>query len=335
MNREIRGYQDTRPEHILITGGAGFIGSFVAAHLAALGHNVTACDNFNAYYDPGLKHARAAALLAPNGIACVEAELADARQVADLFDRIRPTRVVHLAAQAGVRHSLENPAAYVQSNLVGFANVLEACRRHHVQHLVYASSSSVYGNDAPVPFREDDAANQPISFYAATKRANELMAHSYSHLYRMPASGLRFFTVYGPWGRPDMAYFSFTRDILHGKPITVFAEGMLRRDFTYIDDIVEGVVRVLFKPQEVLDSDAPHMVFNIGNNTPVRVLDFIRMLEQKLGCEARMAFHPMQPGDVASTWADTGRLRDWVGCSPSTPLDIGLGKFINWYREHM
>ena len=234
---------------ILVTGAAGFIGSFVAARLATLGHRVAGCDNFNDYYDPRLKAGRVSALLAPLEVACAAVELSDAAQVAALFERVRPTLVVHLAAQAGVRHSLHNPCAFVQSNLVAFGHLLEACRRHRIEHLLYASSSSVYGGNAKMPFREDDPTDAPVSLYGATKKANELMAHAYSHLYRLPATGLRFFTVYGPWGRPDMAYYSFTEKLLKGESIPVFANGQLRRDFTYIDDIVEGVVRLLFKPR--------------------------------------------------------------------------------------
>ena len=318
---------------ILVTGAAGFIGSFVAARLADMGHRVVGCDNFNDYYDPQLKHDRVAALLAPRGIDCLRVELSDAQQVAQLFEAHRPSHVVHLAAQAGVRYSLENPAAYIQSNLVGFAHMLEACRRHRVAHMVYASSSSVYGANTKVPFSESDQTDAPVSLYAATKKSNELMAYSYSHLYALPLTGLRFFTVYGPWGRPDMAYFSFTRKIMNGEPIPVFAQGLLRRDFTYIDDIVEGVVRLLFKPTPA-SGDAPaHAVFNIGNHQPVQVLDFIATLEGALGRKAEIDFQPMQPGDVEATYADTDRLREWVGFAPATPLATGLGAFEAWYRD--
>jgi UDP-glucuronate 4-epimerase len=318
---------------ILVTGAAGFIGSHVAARLAASGHQVIGCDNFNDYYEPALKHARVAALLAPAGVACHAIELADAGQVADLFERNRPSLVVHLAAQAGVRYSIDNPAAYIQANLVGFSNMLDACRKHRVRHLLYASSSSVYGANAHTPFREDADTDQPVSLYAATKKANELMAYSFSHLYRVPATGLRFFTVYGPWGRPDMAYFSFTQKMLKGEPIPVFAGGELQRDFTYIDDIVEGVVRLLFSPSDVVEGSAPHAVYNIGNHQPVRVLDFIATLEKVLQVKANIDFQPMQPGDVPATYADTTRLRDRVGFAPSTTLEYGLTQFGAWYRE--
>jgi UDP-glucuronate 4-epimerase len=318
---------------ILVTGAAGFVGSFVAARLADMGHRVIGCDNFNDYYTPQLKHDRVAALLAPRGIRCERIELSDAAQVAALFDAHQPSHVVHLAAQAGVRYSLENPAAYIQSNLVGFSHMLEACRRHKVRHMVYASSSSVYGANAKVPFSESDQTDAPVSLYAATKKSNELMAYSYSHLYQLPMTGLRFFTVYGPWGRPDMAYFSFTRKIMNGEPIPVFAEGLLRRDFTYVDDIVEGVVRLLFKPTPEADGAPAHAVFNIGNHQPVMVMDFIATLEQVLGRKAVIDFLPMQPGDVPATYADTDRLRAWVGFAPATPLADGLLAFANWYNR--
>lgn len=316
---------------ILVTGAAGFIGSFVAARLAALGHRVAGCDNFNDYYDPRLKIDRVRSLLGPLDVPCRAAELADPVQVAALFERVKPSLVVHLAAQAGVRHSLSAPGAYLQSNLVAFGHVLEACRRHRVEHLLYASSSSVYGGNTKVPFCEDDATDAPVSLYAATKKANELMAHAYSHLYRMPATGVRFFTVYGPWGRPDMAYFSFAEKLLKGEPIPVYAEGQLRRDFTYIDDIVESVVRLLFKPQPD-GAAAPHWVVNVGSERPVKVLDFIRTLEGVLGVNATLDFQPMQPGDVSVTHADTSKLRAWVGYAPATPLEAGLAQFWEWYN---
>ncbi len=321
------------PHTVLVTGAAGFVGSFVAARLAAMGHRVVGCDNFNDYYTPQLKHDRVQALLTPAGVECLTVELADAAQVTALFDRVKPTLVVHLAAQAGVRYSLQNPAAYVQSNLVGFGNMLEACRQHQVQHLLYASSSSVYGQNAKVPFSESDRVDEPVSLYAATKKSNELMAYSYSHLFQLPTTGLRFFTVYGPWGRPDMAYFSFTEKMLKGEPIPVFAEGKLTRDFTYIDDIVEGVVRLLFKPTPGEAGRAPHAVFNIGNHQPVTVLDFIQTLEQVTGVKADMQFLPMQPGDVPATYADTERLRAWVDFAPTTALKDGLNHFATWFRQ--
>ncbi|GIZ51276.1 NAD-dependent epimerase/dehydratase family protein [Noviherbaspirillum aridicola] len=316
---------------VLVTGAAGFIGSHVAARLADLGHAVIACDNFNDYYSPALKHDRVAALLAPRGLTCETVELSDGEQVRALFERCRPTHVVHLAAQAGVRYSLSNPQAYVQSNLVAFSHILETCRREQVSHLVYASSSSVYGASTDTPFSEDARTDAPVSLYAATKKSNELMAYCYSHLYGFPASGLRFFTVYGPWGRPDMAYFSFTEKMLRGEKIPVFAGGELHRDFTYIDDIVEGVVRLLFAPPSAGENRAPHEVFNIGNHQPVRVLDFIRTLEKVLEVQAQIDFLPMQAGDVPATFADTGRLQASVGFAPDTPLATGLERFRDWY----
>ena len=321
-------------QRILVTGAAGFVGSFVAARLAAMGHQVVGCDNFNDYYDPRLKHDRVRALLAPAGVVCHTVELSDAAQVAALFERERPQLVVHLAAQAGVRYSIDNPSVYIQSNLVGFGNILESCRQGAIEHLLYASSSSVYGNNAKVPFSEDDQVDAPVSLYAATKKSNELMAHSYSHLFKLPATGLRFFTVYGPWGRPDMAYFSFAEKMMRGATIPVFAEGLLTRDFTYIDDIVEGVVRLLFKPTPATATSAPHTVFNIGNHNPVQVLEFIRTLESVMGVEARKEFLPMQPGDVPATHADTGKLKAWVDFAPQTTLATGLERFAQWYRGH-
>jgi UDP-glucuronate 4-epimerase len=318
---------------ILVTGAAGFVGSYVSARLAAMGHQVFGCDNFNDYYDPQLKHDRVAALLDPAGVKCDVVELADAAQVDALFARVKPTLVVHLAAQAGVRYSLINPQAYIQSNLVAFGNILEACRQGKIEHLLYASSSSVYGANAKVPFSEGDITDTPVSLYAATKKSNELMAYSYSQLYKVPATGLRFFTVYGPWGRPDMAYFSFTQRLLKGEPIQVFAEGKLTRDFTYIDDIVEGVVRLLFKPSGA-DGSVPHAVFNIGNDQPVSVLYFIETLENALGVKAQKEFLPMQPGDVPATHADTRKLKDWVDFAPKTSLTTGLKQFAIWYNAH-
>jgi len=320
-------------QRILVTGAAGFVGSFVAARLAAMGHQVVGCDNFNDYYDPRLKHDRVRALLAPAGVVCHTVELSDAAQVAALFERERPQLVVHLAAQAGVRYSIDNPSVYIQSNLVGFGNILEACRQGAIEHLLYASSSSVYGNNAKVPFSEDDQVDAPVSLYAATKKSNELMAHSYSHLFKLPATGLRFFTVYGPWGRPDMAYFSFAEKMMRGATIPVFAEGLLTRDFTYIDDIVEGVVRLLFKPTPATATSAPHTVFNIGNHNPVQVLEFIRTLESVMGVEARKEFLPMQPGDVPATHASIAKLKAWVDFAPTTPLATGLANFWTWYCD--
>jgi UDP-glucuronate 4-epimerase len=330
---------------VLVTGAAGFIGMHVAQRLAARGDSVVGIDNLNAYYDPSLKKARLAQLA---GLATFRAEpldIVDATALDALFSREKFDRVVHLAAQAGVRYSIENPLAYGDSNLAGFLNVLEACRHHPVEHLVYASSSSVYGGNAKMPFSEADGVDHPVSLYAATKKANELMAHTYSHLYGIPTTGLRFFTVYGPWGRPDMAYFSFTRDILAGKPIALFNDGKMMRDFTYIDDIVDGVVAVVDKPAApdlAFDALAPHpgrsrapyRVFNIGNQNPVQLGSFIEIIERALGVEAIKVFKPMQPGDVVATYADVSALRDWTGVSPRTSLDVGIGQFVAWYRRY-
>jgi UDP-glucuronate 4-epimerase len=310
-----------------------------------MGHRVIGCDNFNDYYTPQLKHDRVAELLTPRGIACHHTELSDAAQVASLFETHQPSHVVHLAAQAGVRYSLENPAAYIQSNLVAFSHMLEACRRHQVQHMLYASSSSVYGANAKVPFSESDQTDAPVSLYAATKKANELMAYSYSHLYGLPMTGLRFFTVYGPWGRPDMAYFSFTRKIMNGEPIPVFAKGELRRDFTYIDDIVEGVVRVIDRPAtadagfdakhpDPARSRAPFRVFNIGNQGPVELMQFVGAIEKALGPRAQQQMRPMQPGDVPATYADVSELTGWTGFKPGTSIEVGVARFVEWYRSY-
>lgn len=317
---------------VLVTGAAGFIGSYVAKRLSEMGLRVVGCDNYNDYYSPALKQGRVDALLAPAGITCDHVELSDPAQVANLFKKYEPDYVIHLAAQAGVRYSIKNPAAYVQSNLVAFSNLLESCRYHHVQHLLYASSSSVYGASTKVPFHEEDRTDQPVSLYAATKKANELMAYSYSSLFGMATTGLRFFTVYGPWGRPDMAYFSFTEKMLKGETIPVFAEGALQRDFTYIDDIVEGVVRLLFKPQSNDTGAPPHAIFNIGNHQPVVVRDFIATLERVLGVKSNIEYLPMQLGDVPATYADTTRLKDWSDFAPATPLEEGLRQFCDWYR---
>ena len=338
------------PRPILVTGAAGFIGAAVARALLSRGERVVGLDNLNAYYDPALKRARLAlveaAAAGPTGGAFVfdEADLSDGAALAALLARERPRAVVHLAAQAGVRHSLENPGLYINSNLVGFGHVLEGCRQYGVEHLVYASSSSVYGGNRQLPFAEHHSVNHPVSLYAATKKANELMAHTYSHLYGLPATGLRFFTVYGPWGRPDMAPMLFARAMLAGKPIQVFNQGAMQRDFTYIDDIVDGVVRCLDKPAtpdpafDPLQPDpataaAPHRLFNIGNAQPVELLHFIALLEAALGVQAVRDFQPLQPGDVLSTAADTSRLEAWVGYRPSTPIETGVERFAAWYPE--
>ena len=337
---------------VLITGVAGFIGAAVAERLLQRGETVVGIDNLNPYYDPALKRARLQRLqalaeqqpLPASAWRFQPLDLADGEAMAALFAAERPDRVIHLAAQAGVRYSLENPAAYVQANLVGFGHVLEGCRQQQVRHLVYASSSSVYGGNTNLPFRESQAVNHPVSLYAATKKANELMAHTHSHLYGLPATGLRFFTVYGPWGRPDMAPMLFARAILAGEPIRVFNHGRMRRDFTYIDDIAEGVIRCLDKPAtpdpgfdaahpDPATSWAPHRVFNIGNSQPVELLHFIALLEQALGREAIRQLEPMQPGDVEATAADTRLLEQWVGFAPATPLEQGIEHFARWYRQ--
>jgi UDP-glucuronate 4-epimerase len=327
---------------VLVTGAAGFIGAAVSQALLARGDRVVGLDNLNPYYDPALKRARLARL-AEGAVVFEPLDLVDGPAIADLFDRVRPRAVVHLAAQAGVRYSLENPAAYIQSNLVGLGHVLEGCRHHGIDHLVYASSSSVYGGNRRLPFGEDQPVNHPVSLYAATKKANELMAHTYSHLYGVPATGLRFFTVYGPWGRPDMAPMLFARAMLAGEPIAVFNHGAMQRDFTYIDDIVDGVLRCLDKPAtpdphfDPLDPDpataaAPHRLFNIGNAQPVPLLQFIDLLEAELGVQAIRDVQPLQPGDVVATAADTSRLAAWVGFSPSTPIATGVARFAAWYK---
>ena len=330
---------------VLVTGAAGFIGFHVAARLLARGDAVIGLDNLNAYYDVGLKHARLAHLGREAGFSFHELDLADRAGMADLFRRHRPERVIHLAAQAGVRHSLTDPHAYVESNLVGFLNVIEGCRATRTAHLVYASSSSVYGANTTLPFSVHHNVDHPVSLYAASKKANELMAHTYSHVYGLPTTGLRFFTVYGPWGRPDMALFVFTRAILAGEPIAVFNNGRMRRDFTYIDDIVEGVVRVLdsvARPNpdwsgqapDPGSSAAPYRLYNIGNNQPVELLDFIAVLEECLGRPAKKDFLPLQAGDVPETWADVDDLVQAVGFRPTTPLREGIARFVEWYRSY-
>ena len=330
---------------ILVTGVAGFIGFHVARRLLDRNDIVIGIDNLNDYYDVSLKVSRLRQLEAYPNFSFEKLDLAESAPLRELFVRTRPSRVINLAAQAGVRYSIENAEAYGSSNLVGFLNVLEACRRNDVEHLVYASSSSVYGANTRMPFSVRDNVDHPVSLYAATKKANELMAHSYSHLYRLPVTGLRFFTVYGPWGRPDMAYFSFTRAIIEGRPIDVFNGGEMLRDFTYIDDVVEGVIRVadtipaadpLWNPEapDPSSSNAPYRIYNIGNSVPVPLLDFIGLLEDSLGRRAEKRFLPMQAGDVQATYADVKALKDAVGFSPSTPLREGIRHFVKWYRSY-
>lgn len=319
---------------VLVTGAAGFIGMHTAIRLLKRGDEVVGIDNLSDYYDPQLKLGRLAQLQPYASFRFVRMDVSNRDAMAALFAAEKFDRVVHLAAQAGVRYSLQNPHAYVDSNVSGFLNVLEGCRHHRVAHLVYASSSSVYGGNTKMPFAETDTVDHPISLYAATKKANELMAHTYSHLYGLPTTGLRFFTVYGPWGRPDMAYFLFTKAILAGEPIKVFNHGDMARDFTYVDDIVEGVLRVLDKvatPEP--PSTVPCRLFNIGNHAPVQLLEFIACLERSLHREAKKELLPMQDGDVKATYADVSALDAWVGFKPSTPLSTGITRFIDWYRS--
>lgn len=318
---------------VLVTGHAGFIGNALALELLARDVEVIGADNYNAYYDTALKTARTRRLEGFRHFCEERIDIADAATVDALFARHRPDAVVHLAAQAGVRYSLENPAAYVQSNLVGFANVLEACRQHPVAHLVYASSSSVYGNNRKVPFAVTDRVDAPVSFYAATKKSNELMAHSYSHLYGIAATGFRFFTVYGPWGRPDMAYYEFTRRMLAGIPLRLFNHGNCSRDFTFIDDIVAGLVAALEKPPAESEG-APHALYNLGNDRPVALADFVATLENLLGVQAEKELLPAQPGDVERTWADIAATRERFGYDPKTTIEEGLGRFVAWYRAY-
>ncbi|MFN9643990.1 MAG: NAD-dependent epimerase [Cyanobacteriota bacterium] len=344
---------------VLVTGAAGFIGFHLSRRLLERGIPVLGLDNLNPYYDPALKRARLDrldALSASLGVpfAWIEASLEDGRAVEAAFRGVslegkglapgRPERVVNLAAQAGVRYSLKNPSAYIQSNLVGFGHILEGCRHHKVAHLVYASSSSVYGGNTVLPFSEHQSVDHPVSLYAASKKANELMAHTYSHLFGLPATGLRFFTVYGPWGRPDMALFLFTRAMLAGEPIDVYNQGQMVRDFTYIDDIIESLLRVLDKPAspdpsfdtaapDPATSWAPHRVFNIGNANPTPLMAYIESLEDALGIRADKRFLPLQPGDVPATAADTTALEAWTGFRPNTPVREGVARFVAWYRE--
>jgi len=330
---------------VLVTGTAGFIGNFVAERLLARGDEVIGLDNVNDYYDTRLKEDRLGRIADHAGFTEARVSLEDRDAVAAVFDRHRPDRVVHLAAQAGVRYSLENPHAYADSNLTGFLNILEGCRHQGVEHLVFASSSSVYGANTDMPFSVHHNVDHPVSLYAATKKANELMAHTYCHLYGIPMTGLRFFTVYGPWGRPDMALFKFTKAILEDQPIDVYNHGRMQRDFTYIDDIVEGVVRVADRIPEAnpdwsgdapdpSSSYVPYRLYNIGNHSPVALMDFIATLERALGKEAEKNYLPMQPGDVHATYADVADLQEAVGFSPDTPLETGIEQFVDWYRAY-
>jgi UDP-glucuronate 4-epimerase len=329
----------------LLTGAAGFIGMTTGLRLLARGDEVVGLDNLNDYYDVALKRSRLEKLQSHAGFRFVQLDVGDRPNMAALFAAEKFDRVIHLAAQAGVRYSLEHPEAYVDSNLVGFLNILEGCRHHQVQHLVYASSSSVYGGNTQMPFSEHDNVDHPVSLYAATKKANELMAHTYSHLYRLPTTGLRFFTVYGPWGRPDMALFLFTKAILARRPIDVFNHGRMQRDFTYVDDIAESVVRVADRiatadpayrsdRPDPATGNAPYRVFNIGNHHPVPLLDFIGCIEAELGMVAEKRLLPLQDGDVPATYANVDALRDWVGFVPATPIETGIARFVAWYREY-
>jgi UDP-glucuronate 4-epimerase len=330
---------------VVVTGAAGFIGMHVCQLLLARGDEVVGVDNFNDYYDVALKEARLARLAPDPRFKLARLDIADREGIAALFAKERPQRVINLAAQAGVRYSLQNPHAYVDSNVVGFVNLLEGCRHNGVEHLVYASSSSIYGGNERMPFSEHDNVDHPVSLYAATKKANELMAHTYSHLFKLPTTGLRFFTVYGPWGRPDMALFLFAKAILEDRPIDVFNHGRMRRDFTYIDDIAEGVIRVLDRQPEAdpafdkqvpdpATSWAPYRVFNIGNHQPVELMAYIEALEQALGKTAQKNFLPLQDGDVPATHADTSELQRITGFSPATPVREGVRRFVDWYRSY-
>ena len=330
---------------ILVTGAAGFIGMHVSQILLARGDEVVGIDNLNDYYDPQLKRDRLACLTPLPGFRFELMDIVDRAAMDALFERERFDRVVHLAAQAGVRYSLSNPRAYIDSNVVGFTNIVEGCRHSKVAHLVYASSSSVYGGNTALPFSEHHNIDHPVSLYAATKKANELMAHTYSHLFALPTTGLRFFTVYGPWGRPDMALFLFTKAILEGRTIDVYNHGEMVRDFTYVDDIAQGVVRVLDRPAtadpdfdasrpDPARSNAPYRIFNIGNNSPVLLMDFITAIERSLGRSATKNFMPLQDGDVPATCADVSELEAWTGFKPGTSIEDGVGRFVAWYRGY-
>ena len=337
-----------KSNNILVTGAAGFIGFHLCNRLLGDGNDVVGIDNINDYYDVNLKHARIAILQKHSNFTFYKIDIADLHAMEDLFANQRENAfdvVINLAAQPGVRYSLKNPHAYIRSNIVGFTNILECCRHSKVKHLVFASSSSIYGMNEKIPFSVSDNVDHPVSLYAATKKANELMAHTYAHLYELPCTGLRFFTVYGPWGRPDMAYFSFTKAIMEGTPIDVFNYGKMKRDFTYIDDIIEGVVRVMDKiprPNPEWDrknpdpgsSYAPYKLYNIGNHNPVELIKFIEVLENNIGKKAQKNMLPMQPGDVPTTYADADDLMNDVGFKPATPLEEGIKKFVQWYKGY-
>ena len=330
---------------ILLTGAAGFIGFHLSSLLLKQDYKVIGLDNLNDYYDPELKSSRLEILNKHDNFTFHKVDLKDKQAVDNIFETYKPTHVINLAAQAGVRYSIENPYAYVDSNLTGFMNILEACRNHPVKHLLYASSSSVYGGNKVAPFSTNHNVDHPVSLYAATKKSNELMAHTYSHLYGIPTTGLRFFTVYGPWGRPDMAYFSFTKNIIEGKPIKVFSHGKMERDFAYVDDIVEGIYKLIDKApvanpnwdeskDDLSTSFAPYKIYNIGNNSPVPLMRFINALETALGKEAEKIYMDMQPGDVLRTYADVSDLEKDIDFKPNTSIEEGLGKFVDWYKEY-
>lgn len=330
---------------ILVTGAAGFIGFHLTKRLLEENYQVIGIDNLNGYYDVRLKNERLKIVENNPNFRFYKIDLADKEALDTIFQKHSINIVINLAAQAGVRYSINHPHSYVQSNIVGFLNVLEACKHSHVEHLIYASSSSVYGANSKIPFSTKDSVDHPVSMYAATKKANELLAHTYSHLYNIPTTGFRFFTVYGPWGRPDMAYYTFTRDIIEGNKIKVFNYGDMKRDFTYIDDIVEGIMRLLYRPPqpncgwdrehpEPSSSYAPFKIYNIGHNNPVKLMDFIQLLETLIDKKAKIEFLPMQPGDVKETYADITDLQNDVGFSPTTPLEIGLSQFVDWYLKY-
>ncbi|WP_243354928.1 NAD-dependent epimerase [Bacillus litorisediminis] len=328
----------SRPKTILITGCAGFIGYHLAQRLLLEDYFIIGIDQMNNYYDVRLKEERLNRLREHDHFLFERMSIEDREAMEKVFSKTKIDIVVHLAAQAGVRYSLENPHAYIDSNVVGFMNILECCRQHEIDHLLFASSSSVYGANKKIPFSTEDRVDHPVSLYAATKRANELMAHTYSHLYNLPTTGLRFFTVYGPLGRPDMSYFKFTKAILNGEPIQIYNYGNMKRDFTYIDDIVEGIIRLLDKKpipiqSSALVSHAPYKIYNIGNHQPVELLKFISVIEEKIGIRAKKEFLPMQAGDVSVTYADVEDLMNDVGFKPKTSIEEGIGKFIDWYRE--